>query len=252
MTVVPMGWINSVAVMQTVVRRLVFGLSGVLEGSEVSKLKLFPADDSISVVYLDSYDELRKVKAGYAEVLKGRPSKRHEQFVATCRDLELPLNHSKRLVGAIHGSLQGGDFDGRLGLFEASHDKKMGILALAMALVGRGRATEFELRHFTGKAIFAMSFRRPSLAFLEQIFVDMGKAERGEVELSRRTLDEILTVVVLLPVLAMNLRASFDPEVTITDASPTGGSGNRLQGGTGHGALDWHPVSSMLQGLHNQ
>lgn len=107
MSVVPMGWINSVALMQTVVRRLVFGLSAVPETSEVSKLKLFPADDSISVVYLDSYDELRKVKAGYAEVLKGRPSERHERFVATCKKLDLPLSHSKRLVRAIHGSLQG-------------------------------------------------------------------------------------------------------------------------------------------------
>eukprot|EP00438_Fugacium_kawagutii_P005826 Skav231210 [mRNA] locus=scaffold2958:85828:91822:- [translate_table: standard] len=182
MSVVPMGWINSVALMQTVVRTLVFGISGVPEASEVSKMRPFPTDDSISVVYLDSYDELRKVKAGYSEVMAGKPSERHEKFVATCGKLGLPLNHSKRLVGAVHGSLQGGDFDGQLGIFEASHDKKMGILMLAMALLGRGRATE-------------------------------------------RTLDEVITVVLLLPILGMNLRAAFDPEVTITDASPTGGGG---------------------------
>ena len=59
--------------MQTVVRSLVFGLSKVPETSEVSKLKWFPDDDSVSVVYLDSYDEVRKVSAGYREVLRGQP-----------------------------------------------------------------------------------------------------------------------------------------------------------------------------------
>ena len=79
-----MGWINSVALMQTVVRRLVFGLSRVPEASGVSKLKWFPEDDSVSVVYLDSYDEVRRVKAVTREVLEGVASERHKNFVRTC------------------------------------------------------------------------------------------------------------------------------------------------------------------------
>ena len=226
MTVVPMGWIKRVALMQTVVRRLVFGLSRVPESSEVSKLKWFPEDDSVSVVYLDSYDELRKVKSGYTDVLSGKPSERHKSFVATCASLDLPLNKGKELVGAVHGSLQGGDFNGIEGTFEASHDKKLGIMELGLALLGAGQATEFELRHFAGKALFAMAFRRPTMAFLESIFVDMGRARAGQpVELSRRTMDEIFMTVVLLPLMMMNLRAQFDREVSITDSSTTGGGG---------------------------
>eukprot|EP00435_Cladocopium_sp_Y103_P059381 s905_g21.t1 len=216
--VVPMGWINSVSLMQTVVRRLVFGLSRIPATSEVSKLKWFPEDDSISVVYLDSYDEVRRVKAEYREVLDSHSSARHNQFVETCKELDLPLNQGKRLVGAVRGTLQGGDIDGEAGTFEASYDKKLNLMGLAAALLGAGRATEFELRHFVGKAIFAMAFRRPSMSFLEEIFVDIGKAQKGPVSLSRRTMDEIYTVMVMLPVLVMNLRAQFDPEVTITDA----------------------------------
>ena len=87
MRVVPMGWINSVSLMQTVVRRLVFGLSGVPASSEVSKLKWFPTDDEISVVYLDSFDNVRKVKSEYREVLEGKASARHKSFVATCEEL---------------------------------------------------------------------------------------------------------------------------------------------------------------------
>ena len=225
MRVVPMGWINSVALMQTVVRSLVFGLSGIPESSEVSKLKWFPDDDSVSVVYLDSYDELRKVSVGCRDVLAGGPSHRHQRFVNTCQELQLPLNEGKRLVGAVHGTLQGGDIDGIAGTFEASHDKKVDIMGLGAALLGAGDASEFELRHFVGKAIFAMAFRRPSMAFLERIFVDMGKAQKGRTALSRHTMDEIYMVMVLIPVLVMNLRAQLDCEVAITDASPTGGGG---------------------------
>lgn len=43
--------------------------------------------------------------------------------------------------------------------------------------------------------------------------------------MSRRTLDEVYTTVLMLPLMTMNLRAVMDPEVTITDASPTGGGG---------------------------
>eukprot|EP00435_Cladocopium_sp_Y103_P066076 s738_g28.t1 len=223
--VVPMGWINSVSLMQTVVRRLVFGLSRVPESSEVSKLKWFPEDDSVSVVYLDSYDEVRKIRAESRSILEGIPSERHQQFVKTCEDLHLPLNQGKRLVGAVRGTLQGGDLDGTTGTFEASHDKKVGLMGLATALLGYGRATEFELRHFAGKAIFSMAFRRPTMSLLEEIFVDIGKARMGPTNVSRRTMDEIFAVMVLLPLMYMNLRARFDTEVTITDASPTGGGG---------------------------
>ncbi len=98
MQVVPIGWINAVAVTQTTVRRLVFGLSGVLEDSEVSKVKPFPQGDSISVVYLDSFDEVRKVQKGLSEVISGKASSRHDAFVATCNRLRLPLNQGKRLL----------------------------------------------------------------------------------------------------------------------------------------------------------
>ena len=227
MSVVPMGWINSVALMQTVVRTLVFGRSKVPEDSEISKLKWFPTDDSVSVVYLDSYDELRKVNKGMRQVLSGEISHRHQRFVNTCNELGLPLNEGKRLVGAVYGTLQGGGFDGALGIFEASHDKKLGVLGLAMALMGTGFATEFEIRHFVGKMIFTMAFRRPTMSFLETIFVDMRRAQdaRGKIALSKGCLEEIMITALLVPVMYMNLRAQLDHEVTITDASPTGGGG---------------------------
>ena len=225
MTVVPMGWLNSVAVMQTIVRTLIFGLSAIPAESEVSKLKWFPRDDAVSVVYLDSYDELRRVSKTCRAVLEGGPSPRHQRFVNTCNELELPLNEGKRVLSAVHGALQGGEFNGEAGTFQASKDKKANILGLVAAMLGSPQVSEFEIRHLVGKAIFAMAFRRPTMAFLEEIFVDMGKASTGTVRLSKGARDEVLTIGIVLPLLTMNLRAQMDQEVTITDASPTGGGG---------------------------
>ncbi len=227
MSVVPMGWINSVSLMQTVVRTLVFSRGKVPEDSEISKLKWFPTDDSVSVVYLDSYDELRRVDKGCREVLSGQISHRRQRFVNTCNELGLPLNEGKRLVGAVFGSLQGGGFDGSAGIFEASPDKKHGLLTPALAMMATGRATEFEIRHFVGKLICIMAFRRPTMSFLEAIFVDMRKAQntKGKVTLSRGGMEEVMIAAVMVPLMVMNLRAQLDKEVTITDASPTGGGG---------------------------
>ena len=71
--------------------------------------------------------------------------------------------------------------------------------------------------------MFCVAFRRPTMSCIEQLFVDMGKAGMSPKPISRRGLEEIYISLVLLPVLTMNLRASFDPEVTVTDASPIGG-----------------------------
>ena len=132
----------------------------------------FPRDDAVSVVYLESYDELRRVSKTCRAVLEGG---QHPWLVA--------------------------------------------------AMLGSPQVSEFEIRHLVGKAIFAMAFRRPTVAILEEIFVDMGKAATGTVRLAKGSRDEVLCIAVLLPLLTMNLRAPLDQEVTITDASPTGGGG---------------------------
>ena len=85
----------------------------------------------------------------------------------------------------------------------------------------------FELRHFVGKALFVMAFRRAGFAILEEVFVDIEKLRRSKRRggLSPQSKDEILSVCVLCPILRMNLRADLDIEVAITDASPLGAGG---------------------------
>lgn len=128
MNVVRMGWINSVSLMQTVVRQLVFVESKIPCSSEISKMKSFPEEPSASLVYLDSYDEIRKIESSYSDLLEGEESERHKQFAATCKKFGLSLNIGKRLVGAIKGSLQGGTLDGRKGVFHSAPEKQASLI----------------------------------------------------------------------------------------------------------------------------
>ena len=220
MKVVPMGWINSVSLMQTVVRTLVFEESRIPFSSEISKEKHFPAEVSSSLVYLDSYDELRKIQKECKSLLEGTKSERHVRFEETCRRHGLSLNEGKRLIGAVTGSLQGGSFS-------ASEDKLSSLVGYGAMLLSSEKVTEFELRHFAGKALFVLAFRRPAMATLEKIFYDIERCAQAGKALapSPGTKEEIAMIVTLVPVLRMNLRAALDEEVTITDASPLGAGG---------------------------
>ena len=227
MNVVRMGWINSVSLMQTVVRQLVFVESKIPCSSELSKMKSFPEDPSASLVYRDSCDEIRKIESSYSDLLEGEESERHKQFAATCKKFGLSLNIGKRLVGAIKGSLQGGTLDGRKGVFHSAPEKQASLIGYGLMLLSQEQVTEFELRHFTGKALFNLAFRRPAMSIFEAVFYDIEALSRtgSPGYLSAAARDEIFMVVALTPLLRMNLRATLDQEVTITDASPLGAGG---------------------------
>lgn len=167
MAVIPMGWLSAVALTQAIVRHLVFELSGVKFESEVRKTAAFPAEDEFGVIYLDSFDEIWRMEAGLAAVLEGQPSDNHLAFQETCRKLGLPLNDGKRVVAATRGALQGGEIDGRAGTFFLARDKQAQLVGLTAAILEAEKVTEFELRHWTGKVIFGMSFRRPFMSILD-------------------------------------------------------------------------------------
>eukprot|EP00438_Fugacium_kawagutii_P025118 Skav230791 [mRNA] locus=scaffold312:65520:71347:+ [translate_table: standard] len=226
MNVLPMGWLSSVAVIQSIVRHLVFDLAGVPPSTEVAKTKPLPDDDDYTVIYLDSFDELRRLEKGCAEALEGEMSERHRAFLKVCEEKGLPLNAGKRLVASTKGTLQGGELDGKKGRYGLTFDKMAGIIGLGGALLGQDESSEFQLRHFVGKATFGMCFRRPLLSVFQEIFqeiqllVDDGQAVKPPEGVF---LDEIIQVMSLAPLMYTNLRARLDPEVSVTDASPSGG-----------------------------
>ena len=170
MAVVPMGWINAVSVIQAVVRTLVFSESEIPDESEISKLKRLPETDDLSVIYLDSYDELRRLDRQCAEVLQGVASPRHKRSLKVCQEKGLPLNEGKRLVAATKGTLQGGELQGKEGWYKLAGDKQINLVGLGSCLLGLPEWREFDVRHFFGKAVYGMCFRRVLLSVLQDGF----------------------------------------------------------------------------------
>ena len=78
MGVIPMGWTSAVSVTQMIVRTLVFEESQIPKESEVQKRATIPDTDDLTVIYLDSYDELRRVSSTYGSTLGDSMSERQE------------------------------------------------------------------------------------------------------------------------------------------------------------------------------
>ena len=225
MAVVPMGWLSSVAVVQAIVRSLVFDHAAVPRQTEVTKVQPIPDSGDLTVIYLDSFDELRRLEKGCKEALDESMSDRHAQFLRVCREKGLPLNESKRLVAATRGTLQGGLLDGDAGRYGLSPDKMASLIGLASSLIGHHQWSEFMLRHMVGKATFGMCFRRPLFSVLQSVFseIQCRAACRDMASPAATVVDEVVMVLSLVPMMFTNLKAGLDEEVAVTDASPSGG-----------------------------
>ena len=219
-----MGWLNAVSVVQSVVRSLVFQEAQVPESSEVANLKSMPETDDYTVIYLDSYDELRRLSHQCAAALEGEASERHQRFRRVCEEKGLALNDAKRLVGATQGTLQGGELDGKKGWYKLAGDKQVSLVSLCLALAVKDQWSEFELRHLIGKATFGMCFRRPLLSIFQEVFNELRRIlKKGPSEPAAGSVDEVLMVMAMTAFMGSSLKVTLDPQVSCSDASLDGG-----------------------------
>ena len=218
---VPMGWSAAVGVVQAVVRQLVFGRAGVSLETEVAKCKRFPPGPNYSLVYLDSFDFIRVRSRALIADLESTASEEHARFEAVCRELGLPLNMGKSLVGAYHATLQGGEFDGHRGLFGHARERSSKFAAASLVISLADRWEEPVLRHWAGLATFAFCYRRPLMSILYKVFQAAG-ADGEAVKFDAEVWDEMLLAGILVPLAISNLRTGFRAKVSIADASETG------------------------------
>ena len=142
-----MGWVSAVAVMQAVVRKMVFGLAGAPRETEVQKGRDLPDQSELSILYLDSYDRLRVVDEATATALAGEDTPEHARFVQVCADLGLPLSAGKSLMGATRASLQGGYLDSESGTFGLEPSKGCDLTWIGLSLLSQETWGIRQLRH---------------------------------------------------------------------------------------------------------
>ena len=230
--VLPMGFINSVAIAQHVHRRVINqALTGearlASRHQEIRRDRVSSSAPHLFRVYLDNYDELKKVDRQLAEVIAGSPSAWTLAVRQTYETLGLPRHPKKAVTQQVKAEVQGAWVNGDLGKAGPKPDKVMRYVKLACEAVIQGKASQRELQVIGGGFVYIAMFRRPLLSGLNAIWrrvVELSKLKPTQrAPLGPEVEHELLRFVALIPLAYMDFRTPISEKVTASDASTTGG-----------------------------
>eukprot|EP00438_Fugacium_kawagutii_P028950 Skav223615 [mRNA] locus=scaffold1522:89108:92881:- [translate_table: standard] len=228
--VLPMGFKNSVALAQHVHRVLTKGaLSSLGMGGEheMRKDKGHSSSNPLFRIYLDNFDELRKVSSAWSHTLSGQVS----PLVSSLRDeyasRGVPRHPKKAVCSSLKAEVQGGIVDGRLGLIYPKPEKVLKYAMLTKMLLQQRTCTQKQMQIVGGGLVYLAMFRRPMLCALNHIWQFVTSFEgfppviRLEIPLAVKR--ELVRFLGLVPLAHISLRAQLSSQVTASDASSTGG-----------------------------
>ena len=243
-TVLPMGYLNSVGVAQHIHRVVVQRALGSVKGlgqsaQEIRRDRIFSTCPNLYRVYLDNFDQLQKVDRETATLISGSPSELVQQVRECYAEMQLPRHPKKTVEQSLSAEVQGAWVDGEQGTITAKPSKVAKYVRLALELVGRGKASQRELQVVGGGFVYIAMFKRPLLSSLNQIWRSIveGNGESPHVRhtIRREVLVELVRFIGLIPLSFINIRGTFDEEVTASDASSSGGGFCRSTGVTPYG-----------------
>ena len=228
--VLPMGFKNSVSLAQHVHRVLARGaLKRANLGLELEarKDRSFTSGNPIFRIYLDNFDELRRVSKATAEVIQGEVS----PLVSGLREeyllKKVPRHPKKSVASQRVGEVQGAIIDGKAGLIYPKPCKVLKYAFLAMLLVKAGSCTQKQIQVVSGGLVYLAMFRRPLLGALDHIWKFIMSFENLppviRLALPPEVKEELVRFVGLIPLACMSLRGEISAQVTASDASTSGG-----------------------------
>eukprot|EP00435_Cladocopium_sp_Y103_P012901 s836_g3.t1 len=229
--VLPMGFLNSVGIAQHVHRNVVrWSLSGEeLGGSEQELRRDRPAPNCRALfrVYLDNWDQIRKVDSRLVAEVEGQATPAQLALRQQYLDLQIPRHPKKSVQSLMRAEIQGALLDGREGTMCAKPDKILKYLGLGWELVQRGHASLRELQVVAGGFVYITMFRRPPLCSLNEVWVQIEALKHYppvvRLPLPREVKLELVRFMCLIPLAQLNFRLPMETQVTASDASSTGG-----------------------------
>lgn len=231
-SVLPMGFKNSVSLAQqvhrVVVRKSLTRVPCTLGGeSEIRKDRPFPSCGHLYRVYLDNFDELRKVNKGLAEAIEGKVSPLCVGLREEYLQQSIPRHPKKSVQQARVAEVQGAIVDGVEGLAYPKPEKVLKYCQLACQLLHRGRCTQRQAQVVGGGFVYLAMFRRPLLGSLNALwkfivsFDGLPPVVQQGIPLNVK--EELSRFIGLSPLAVVNFRSSLSPCVTASDASEYGG-----------------------------
>ena len=230
--VLPMGFVNSVAIAQHVHRRIArLGLRGGLDPvgahQEIRRDKALPNSVVSYRIYLDNFDLLERVDGDLAALIKGEVPESVEGLRQAYQEVGLPRHPKKTVTRQPVAEIQGAIVDGVSGKVMAKPAKILKYFSLGLQLLNQGSASQKQLQILCGGFVYCTMFRRPLLGLLNVVWKHILSFE-GEPPVVRKPLPDLVKLelcrfLCAMPLARMNLRCSLLGGVTASDASEVGG-----------------------------
>lgn len=230
--VIPMGWHNSVGVMQEISENL-------LKRSTISPLNQVVRGRSLPCwfsdilahsteedkfwwhIYLDNFCAGERLEMS-AEAVKANLC--HQAAESAWAEAGVVSSKSKRVSAARKTTELGAEIHGEQKTLGVSTEKLISLLQGTLCLVSQRFICRKHLQILAGRWVFALQFRRPAMSFLHYTWLLIGGKTRVTAKLRGQVKKELLNLASCCFLLHCNLGASVSPHVIATDASETGGA----------------------------
>ena len=230
-TVMPMGWLSAVGILQHAHRRL----ATLVDGEGLPLLAEIRRDAPLPKISTDAFQELWHLyldDSTFLEWVDEESTQRedtHDTQSPFQRVLQriygswgIPWSESKSVRRQQLATRLGVELDGDRGLLGVHLEKRLEVFELAFFLLSQEQLTRKSVQIFLGKVVHIMQFRRPAFSFVQFLWRRViGPPVAGPLSALERR--EVFAVLGALPLLETNLRAKLSHKVTASDASETGG-----------------------------
>ena len=227
LSVLPMGFVLSVGIIQ-VVERHVAQLAGLNSDLEVLPDRTFPRyrNNSIYQIYIDNFDEFRVVSKEQLEFLRGSVGEAQAKLRATKARLGIPLHTTKALEGCTEAMVLGAAFEDCI-VGVSCLKRQLIALAWLWAFFGARTSRDLnygELASLLGASSHAFLFNRGLFSTLSSSTYRWLNNFVGGTYLPPGVMSELLAGAILLPLAQSDLSRDFDSRIWASDASPYGGA----------------------------
>ena len=187
----------------------------------LSLTRPYPRGDTAIGLVIDDFVAISKVPKTAEGASRG--AKKAEEMQEGYKTVGLMPNESKSFRDEEKVSFWGVDLDGRIGFVRGSMKRALPLAGLILKMLQVGYATADLLQIISGCLISLFLYRRRFLSLMDSLFQSYrGLGGRQIVALTGRLVSDLLSMLILLPLAATNLRAAPAEFIYASDASGWG------------------------------
>ncbi len=221
-----MGDTQAVELAQTAHVGLAYQHGIICSNNLISLTRPLPRGDVLTGIVIDDFLAISKIRQELGPGGLSPAASLADQMQQTYKDVGLIPHETKAFRDQAKSSFWGVDLDGQRGHLRGSLKRAVPLAGLILRTVKAGVATGELLQTIAGSLISLLLFRRRLMALLDTLFDSYRNRHPTDIiALSGHVKGDLLSIVVLLPLAATNLRAKVQGRITACDASGWGEAG---------------------------